>query len=57
MFMVYDKRTYEHLTVYHIYVDTNGTPLFLVYIKDRWVWREANDFALTPPWDRWRKAK
>ena len=57
MFMVYVKRTYEHLTVYHIYVDTNGTPLFLVYIKDRWVWREANDFMLTPPWDRWRKAK
>lgn len=57
MLTVYDKRTYEQLTVYDITYDTDGTPLFLLYIKDKFVLREANDFMLTPPWDRWRKAK
>lgn len=57
MLTVYDKRTYEQLTVQDITYDTDGTPLFLLYIKDKFVLREANDFMLTPPWDRWRKAK
>lgn len=57
MLTVYDQRTYEQLTVYDITYSTDGTPLFLLYIKDKWVLREANDFMLTPPWDRWRKTK
>lgn len=57
MLTVYDKHTYEQLIVYDITYDTDGTPLFLLCIKDKLVLREANDFMLTPPWDRWRKAK
>ena len=57
MLTVYDKHTYEQLIVYDITYDTDGTPLFLLYIKDNLVLREAKDFMLTPLWDRWRKAK
>lgn len=57
MLTVYDKHTYEQLIVYDITYDTDGTPLFLLYIKDKLVLREAKDFMLTPLWDRWRKAK